>query len=392
MKIMRSTGLTLVTLSLLLEVPAIAQTASVQSIDGTGKVRVQREKRSDWLPVRQGTTLYQGDQILPDRGVKVYVRCPDSNKTLVRAGVPSGLGSICLRWSYRDFRGTQAEETLGGIDPSIPYLITPRHSLLLSSTPLIRWNPVSGATEYRVEVTGPSGSMWSTQTKDTQIVYAGKSLEAGVPYSITVQTNTGKSSRDDRAPNQTQPSSNLDFRILRPAEAAAIKAEAAKISSTPPTTAADALDLARLYGNYVLPESVIKAYNLSPDNYQTYSLTGDAIALLEASIKQGKGSPILHRTLGDLYWQTGLIRPAQIHYLKAIDLVQGLEDLEDWTLAHHSLGKTYAAIGNAQQTLQHYRQAKAGYTFLRDTGAATDLARRIQRLEAATTGSQSIAN
>ncbi|MEH2041694.1 hypothetical protein [Nostoc sp.] len=42
---------------IMLPLSAIAQTARIQSIAGTGKVRVQREKRMDWLPVRSATEL-----------------------------------------------------------------------------------------------------------------------------------------------------------------------------------------------------------------------------------------------------------------------------------------------------------------------------------------------
>ena len=95
-------------------VSVMAQTAKIQSISGTGKVRLQREKRTDWIPVRPATDLYQGDQILPDRGVKVYVRCPDWSKpVLVRTGVPSGMGSICPTWVSRDSRGSQTVGILG---------------------------------------------------------------------------------------------------------------------------------------------------------------------------------------------------------------------------------------------------------------------------------------
>jgi hypothetical protein len=377
---------TLVSLELLSVVQgksfASAQTASIHSISGKGRVRVQREKRTDWTPARQGTELRQGDQILPDRGVRIRVRCPNTQQpVLVKAGVPSGLGSICIKWATRDARGSQAAETLGGVNSSIPYLISPRHSLLLSNTPTIRWNSVINAAEYTVEVMSPTGLIWKVQTKNNQIVYAGKPLQAGVPYSVTVRTNTGKSSQDDRAPNREQPASNLEFRILRPSEAATIKAEATELS---PNNEADALDLARLYSNFVLPESVIQNYQLSADTYQTYSLTGDAIELLESLVRQGKQSPIVYRNLGDLYWQIGLVTPAEANYLKAIKQVKGLEDLEDWTLAHHSLAKVYAAIDNSKQTLQHYRQAKVGYIFLGDQGLADDLDRRIERLEKAT--------
>ncbi|MBD2198585.1 MULTISPECIES: tetratricopeptide repeat protein [Calothrix] len=376
-----------------LPLSAIAQTARIQSIAGKGKVRVQREKRTDWLPVRPATELYQGDQIFPDKGVRVYLQCPGvGTPVLVRAGIVSGMGSLCIKWANTEFRGSQAAETLGGVDASIPYIITPRHALLLSATPLLRWNPVSTVTEYNVEVTGPKGLMWRTKTKANQIIYAGKPLEAGLPYSLIVSTNTGKSSQEDIAPNRQQKASNLEFVILRQSEATLVKAQAAKISPTPLSNEASALSLANFYGNYVLPESVISAYKLPANTYKTYSLTSEAIALLESLIQQGKQSSLIYRTLGDLYWQTGLVRLAEANYLKAIDSVQGLEDMEDWTLAQYSLGQVYAAINEPQQALEHYSQAKVGYIFLGDSGLVEVLQRRIERLKKTAVNSANVKN
>jgi tetratricopeptide (TPR) repeat protein len=222
--------------------------------------------------------------------------------------------------------------------------------------------------------------MWSTKTQETQIVYAGKPLEAGVPYSLVVKTNTGKSSQEDGSPNGKQKASNLGFTILHPSEATLVQREAAQISPTPLNNEADALTLAQLYANYVLPKSALPTYQLPTDRFQTYNLTSDAISILESLLQEGKQSPLIHRTLGDLYWQTGLIRLAEAHYLQAINLVQGPEDLEDWTMAQHSLGQLYAAIGDRKQTLQHYAQARLGYIFLGNSQLAEDLQRRIEKL------------
>jgi len=373
---------------------AIAQTAKtysakIYSISGKGKVRVQREISTNWIPVNQATDLYQGDQILPDTGVQVYVRCPDLSKpVLVRAGVPSGLGSVCLSWANRDSRGSQAEGTIGGIDPTIPYLITPRHSLVLSHTPLIRWNQVSGVTEYIVEVTGPKGSMWKTQTKQTQIVYAGKPLDAGVPYSIVIHTNTGKSSQQDYYNSQPK-ATKLEFRILRQSEVATVKLQPGKIA---PNNEADALTLVDIYSNYVVPESTIQAYKLPANTFETYSLSGDAIAILESLLQQGKQSTLIYRTLGDLYWQTGLVQLAQTNYLQAIDLAQGLEDMEDWTKAQYSLAQVYAATDNPKQALEHFSQARIGYIFLGNKGRADVIQRQIRRISKTLTSLQGIKN
>ena len=357
-----------------------AQTAKIYSISGTGKVRIQREKRTDWIPVRPATDLYQGDQILPDRGVKVYVRCPDWSKpVLVRTGVPSGMGSICLSWVNRDYKGSQTVGILGGINPDIPYLITPRHSLLLSRTPLIRWHQVSGVTEYTIEVTGATGLMWRTKTKETQLVYAGKPLAAGVPYSIIIRTNTGKSSQEDNY-NSEQKATNLEFRILGKSEADAVKLQAAKIVLGSVNNEVDALTLASFYNNYTLPQ------------FETYSLISDAIAILESLVQKGKQSVLIYRTLGDLYWQTGLVRLAETNYLKAIDLVQGLEDMEDWTLSQYNLGQVYAAIDDYKKALEHFNQARVGYIFLGDNGRAEVLQRQMKRINKTSANSQEVKN
>ena len=252
---------------------------------------------------------------------------------------------------------------------------------MLNPTPLIRWNAVTGAKDYTVEVKGRAGVIWTAQTPKTQIVYAGKPLEAAVLYQVVIRTNAGKTSQDDRDPHAQSQVTNLAFILLRESEAALIQAEANKISSTPLTNEADALALANFYGNYVLPASVLNAYPLSSDTFQTYNLTSDAIALLESLLQQGKSSPLIHRTLGDLYWQTGLVRPAESQYLKAIAGVQGLEDLEDWTEAQTKLAGIYAAIGDKQQAIEHYRQAKLGAIFLGNSQWATYFQRQIDKLK-----------
>lgn len=379
---LKPTVLTTTALFLIFDSSAIAQTARVYSISGNGKVIVQREKRTDWLPVREGTELYQGDQILPNRKVRVYIRCPDQGEPVpARAGVPSGLRSICVRWVYRDAKGSQAAETLGGLDNSIPYLIAPRHTLLMSATPLLRWNPVAGVSEYSIEVNSPTGVIWQAKTKATQLVYAGKPLQPGIPYSVIVRTNTGKSSQDDRRPHQSQPATSLDFRILRSAEAALVRTEAAKIAAKPPTNVADALTLANFYGNYILPEATVPAYQLPRQTFTTYSLTSEAISVLETLLQQDKHSSKVHRALADLYWQIGLVQQAQAHYFQAIVQIQGLEDLEDWTLANNGLGQLHAAIGVPEKALPYYKQARSGYLFLGDTRLAEVLKLRIERLE-----------
>ena len=89
----------------------------------------------------------------------------------------------------------------------------------------------------------------------------------------------------------------------------------------------------------------------------------------------------MHRALGDLYWQTGLIQLAADHYHEAIRLTESLADLEDWTLSHVVLGKIYGITADYPRALQSYEQARVGYAFLGNERLAQLMQRRVDRLE-----------
>ncbi|MGR3278718.1 tetratricopeptide repeat protein [Acaryochloris marina NIES-2412] len=366
---------------LTLERTAISQTATIYRIVGSGNVHLQRERTTGWRPVRKGTTIRQGDQLRTDRGVIALVKCRGAKKPEpVSARRPQGFGSICLQPSNRDWKGSQAFSTIGGIEASIPYLITPRHSLLLDPQPVLRWNPVANATEYTVVVSGPDGELWRIQTPQSRVTYGGPPLTPGVSYSVVVTTNTGQSSQADAAPNGNR-SEALGFRVLRPAEANVIRSKTAEIARDPIADVADAIAVARLYSDFTLDKEVISQYGLEEETYQTYSLTADAIALLETVVQKHPSSSLLHRTLADLYWQTGLLNLAVDHYSQAIQGVEGLADLEDWTLSHQMLGKINSIRQNYSAALQSYRQAQVGYRFLGNDRLAKVMQGRAAQVE-----------
>jgi Tetratricopeptide repeat len=356
--------------------PAIAQTARIQSITGNGKVTIQRQNRTNWDLASPGKEFKEGDQILPDSGMKVLVRCPNQTDPVrVKAGVVSGIGSICIDWVARNERGSHLDlATLGGFDPTIPYLITPRHTLLLTQKPSLRRNAVPGTIEYAIEVKSPNRTLWQTKTKNNETLYAGLALEAGIPYTVVIRTNGGKSSLDEMTPDGKSKSTHLEFRVLRPSETL-------KIANTNPSEIADILALVERYNSYVLQESLLASYQFPRDYAETYNLTGEAIALLESVIERGQSSPLIHRTLGDLYWQTGLIHPAQAAYKKAIALAKTPENLEDVTIAQEQLGQIYGLIGNKDEARQAYLQAKEGYKSLGDKSKVEEIQTQLDRLK-----------
>jgi hypothetical protein len=355
--------------------PVIAQPARIQSIEGEGKVKIQRQDRTNWDLAIVGKEIKEGDQIFPDKGMKVLVRCPNKTDPVrIKAGVPSGLGSICINFITQDERGSHLDPaTLGGFDPTLPYLITPRHTLLITQKPLFRWNPVPGISEYTLEVNSPKGTLWQTKTKENRIRYAGPTLEPGIPYGVVIRANNGKSSLDEITPDGKK-ATHLEFRLLRPAETQ-------KIADPTPSDLPEILALVDFYSNYTLPESLLPTYQLSRDYAETYTLTGEAIALLESTIQKGQSTPLIHRTLGDLYWQTGLIYPAETEYRKAIALAKTPESLEDATLAQEQLGQIYWTIGKKTEASQAYLQAKEGYQTLGDKSKIQELQTQLERLK-----------
>nr|WP_290226758.1 hypothetical protein [Trichocoleus desertorum] len=354
---------------------AIAQTAYVNEVKG--KVELKRKTWAEFRPIsRVGTPLVDGDQLRRASNALVVVACPNGKKQPVRrAEERIGLKEICPQWKGVISKGPPPFISIGGTNAQMPYLILPRLTLLLTPTPTLRWHPVPKATQYTVQVVGPQGTVWQTQTKSTQIAYPSKpALQSGVPYSVVIQANTGQSS-------QAENTTGTEFIILRDPEVKAVRAEVAQILQGNFSNEVKSLKLANYYSNYELPQP--SAYGLSDKAAKSYRLTAEAIAVLEDLTKQNQQSPLIYRTLGDLYWQIGLVRPAESAYLGAIANIQYSEDLEEWALAMSGLGELYEATQNPQQALLWYSQAKIAFTLLEDQRAkAVD--RRIQKLRKAT--------
>jgi hypothetical protein len=350
--------------SLLWGLPSIALTARIES--ATGQVKLKRQDWKTYRSVRVGTNLEQGDLLWPAKGARVKVICPDLSQRSVKASVPSGLKTVCPIWAVPLVKGGPSPGVLGGTNASIPYIISPRHTLLLNNAPSLYWNSVPGASLYTVQFNGTNGMVKEYQSKENHFTLPNPLL-AATPYWFTIKTDTGKSSQEDGT-------SNLDFRILRPSEVSIVLAKATQIIDQKLNKQSTALLLAEIYSTYNLPESVITNYGLTTQKFKSYTLRTEAIAILETLIRQGDQSPVVYRTLGDLYWQSGLYLMANEAYRKVIDLANTSDDLEEKTLAQYGLGEIHATIKQVDTAVQYYSQAEEGYATLGDT-------RKIQFLE-----------
>jgi tetratricopeptide (TPR) repeat protein len=245
--------------------------------------------------------------------------------------------------------------------------------LILTTNPLLGWNRVIGVEKYTVKISNAQGIIWQTSTSDNQIIYLGSPpLSPGISYSVVVETDKFSS---------LEPGSPLQFILLHPEDIKAIEMEVEKIKSLGLPLGVEALTLAEFYAAYSLPLPRLKNYAISPQVASTYHLSATAIALLETAISKESSSPILERTLGDIYWQIGLAELALKHYQQAIALATSPETLEEKTLAQFALGEVYAALGNKIQAQNWYAQARAGYLSLGHQERADFIGELIKTLQ-----------
>ena len=191
----------------------------------------------------------------------------------------------------------------GGLDPLIPYIISPRRTLLLTDKPVLRWNPVAGATSYTVSIVSEEGILWEQKdVRETQLVYPGvPPLKPGVEYKLIVLADSGASSEKEDGQGRT-------FQLLGAGEAKHVR------------EAVDLLDRQSLSGD---DKALLQAYL-----YRGYYLRAEAIDTLEKQAASGSKNPEVYRLLGDLYLQVGVTPLAEKNYMEAIKLYEAAGDAQ----------------------------------------------------------------
>ena len=114
--------------------------------------------------------------------------------------------------------------------------------------------------------------------------------------------------------------------------------------------------------------------------YTEAALTADAIMTLQGLLDQGMVSAHSYRLLGDLYLASGLRLPAETAYLKALEVVQLYQDLEDWMLAQVALGTLYARLQDTEAAIQRYRLAAVSAHYFCDVERIRKIAQKLAEL------------
>ena len=260
--------------------------------------------------------------------------------------------------------GVRAGRLGGGLDPSLPYLITPRNSFQASDRFTIRWNPVAGATRYTVRLWqwedangGRQGILWETTTPETSLTYDGNPpLAVESFYSVEVITDQGLSS------NQDAGCAIAGFAVLFPETQSRLGADLANLNRQNLPAAERALAIADLYLSYQMLDAAIDTVT------QQLTLTP---------------TDTLHLALGDLYSLAGLNTLAADHYRQGLALATDNQN-ELWrAIALEGLSEIDVLSNDLPAAIPQLRQAELSYRIANEILRANLIQQRVDLLSKA---------
>ena len=325
-------------------------------IDFKGNVRVKKAEWKQFHQANSGINLTSNDQIKLGSNASVTIYCSNQNQWIVKQpgthlisqGCSSGQAIIrlCPDCNNRTRRplGTKEEKL-----QQLPYLISPRHTLVFNDSLTLRWNRVSGATSYTVKV-----GDWQGQTNATQIVYDGE-LKLREFYTVRVVADNGVSSQDEDSDGQYS-----WFIVLEEGEAKTLQEQVAVIKQQELSKEQEGLILAHLYrGN---------------------ELNAEAIEVLEGLVEFGSQRITVYQLLGDIYQQIGLSLMAKEVYGQGLALMAAEENSEVKAMMQWGLGEVEYTLGNRDKAVEWLEKTKASYLALGEEIQIEELAKRINEV------------
>lgn len=354
-KLIKLAGILLSLSLVIVTMPGLTQQNSLNFIFGiSGDVQIKRDGRNSYQQVYIGTLLNPSDRLRLGKGSSAKVFCNNlstwnissQGEFPVSSGCPSTEKAILIR------NGSNRVDTRTPNDPTIPYIISPRDTAILSDKLNLRWNAVKGATSYQVLLRGP-GINWKTEVKQPEVVYSGKeTLQPGSRYRLIVTADSGVSSESETP---------TGFTLLSQEDAKRVKAQITQLQKQPLTDESKILALAYLY--------------------KSNNLNAAAIDLLAGLVKKGSQTTAVYQLLGSLYQQMGLNRLAREQYLTALKLAKAQTNLEDQAIIQASLGEIDITLDNLQQAFESLQAAQSSYRALGDEQQVQQLQQKLDHLK-----------
>lgn len=313
-------------------------------VESSGRMTRKRPGWQEALPLSFGTVLDRDDLLEVSPGAEGLVACADLSVSALRPGYHGGLPCpVATPQLVREGSFVLGPRRSMAADSAIPYVVSPRHTYVLSTHPLLRWHPsVQGTTAYTVRLWG--GAMeWQTETSATELRYPddAPALQPGVSYYVSVTDSAGRSSEAEKT------ALDLSFVLLSAEEAEAVEALVAQ---------AQRLGLSQRAADL-----------LASQIYDGHDLRAEAIALLEAMAPR-QDAPGLYRRLGDLYLEVGLYTEGVGAYELARAGYGAMGDLEGEAAALVGLGLAYRGNGDDVTARGWLEQARELYQRLGEGG------------------------
>jgi hypothetical protein len=312
----------ILTVSLTL-VPKVAQAGFNRIVELKGEAKIQRGGTTNYQRAFFGTTITLGDILLPNEGAIVTVQCSDGKIKRAQPGVESGLKAICPSAKSTDPRG-QAPIFIDLLEGDFI-----AQTLLLTDNPLLTWPLVSGASRYRVKVMAGNEVIWQEAVEGTNVRYQGEPLRSKFPYQLVVEAVDGTNS------------SPYQLRLFQTENAELIQAKVKEIEAESVNEESQALMLA--------------------DYYQEVEKTGFLLAAampLEKLVQAGNQTPVIHRSLGDIYLRLGRWQEARESYQQTILLAESVQNVEEVTSAKVGLAQVAISDRNLAEARELLLEAQ----------------------------------
>lgn len=256
---------------------------------------------------------------------EISKKCPSSstkppdNRSILR---------VVLDW----FRGKPLPPSLadsrGGL-ADIPYVLTPRKSMILTTHPEIRWNTVDGASAYTISLSHPefAAIAWEVAAENLNYQYPLEQPElvSGERYTLKITTDNFVASTED---GQT-----VWLQILGESEQQELFAllEELRQQDFSPSTE-------------IMIESVL---------YEEFELYSNAIAILSGYLRENESAISVRQRLAELYATIGLWPEQEQQYQQIVRLTKG-EITESRAIALAQLA-AFAASRKEQEMATKYR-------------------------------------
>ena len=248
-------------------------------------------------------------------------------------------------------------------NPALPYLLSPRNTaLMLSDPPMLRWNPVVGASSYEVTITG-RGVNWTAKVNEPEVLFTAiEDLLPDYRYTVTITADNGLSSRTG---------ASAGFALLPRVEAERVQRQVAEVKARRLEPDVEAIALALVY----------LGFEHSDRNRQSYALNQSALDVLEARILAGSDNSQLYLLQAETYLAVGLPLRARAQYERALTLARaaGQRELQ----AESYLGVATVAEGQTEygDAIAHLQAAQRLSGELGDRDQVETLQARIEKLE-----------